>query len=1203
MTNFVITTVAGTINSKKSSILNTFKSSPFYELFNEDENTWKKDKVSSRLSDLTVQKSGYNEIIPTIYGTVRLAGNIIWATDITEVENTYTTTYSTGKTSTASQTTTEYYYYANVAIGICNGEVSEIGNVWADTDLIDLSDYTYRFYYGTETQEPDSLIQSNEGTDATPAYRGLCYIVFENLPLAEFGNRIPNFTFEITRNFAQEDEAENLVSAVNLIPGCGEFVYDTTVISKLNGLVWLDTWQYTGTQSRINQNNNSGVADSIVATEQLKSTLPNCNWVAPVVVWFGDNLDIASCTIEPRVEFKLDPEYPTILTSPDEWQVGGYTRYTANLISSDNGTLRYGGTVSDNSLVRYLQYLKEEGYNIMFYPMMFMDIENKPWRGYLTGSASDVSTFFTKSGGYNAFILHYANLVKDYCDVFIIGSEMIGLTSVYTETDGVRSYPAVDCFIDLASQVRAIVGTDVKIAYAGDWSEYHHTDDGWYNMDKLWADSNIDFVGIDAYFPLTDKKESLITKQDIKDGWTSGEGYDWIYTDDDRTTKETIESKYAWKNIQWWWENYHINPDETTTEWVPQSKKIWFTEYGFASVDGTTNQPNKFYDPNCVDGGFPRFSEGNIDYFAQRRAIQATEEVWADSTMVERKFLWAWDARPYPFFPNLLSVWADGNIWYYGHWINGKLGNLMFSNMIKTLFEDAGLDYDLIGDIDIYDSINGIALNSRVSVNEVLTILQKAFFFDYYEQDGKLYLTSKNTTSSLTIYDDDLVEIEDGVYFKTSIIGENELPYKLDLSYVDKDFDYETGHTYAERASVDSNKIETESLPLVITAFKAKQIAEKLLYSMWLEKIIYEFKLPPKYIYLNPSDVITLNINDTDIILRLANIKINEDNTITIKAVKCDNSLYNFEKEEESYEDIETILPTSETNIQVFELPAIENILTDIDKPEVFFTTNANEKGWTGCAIYSAKTGSSNFNVINESKTNSIVGTCLNTLGDARPYYFDYSNSLYVGFSDMVNTDVLETADMFDLLDGENLALVGDEIIQFKTVELQDDGSFKLSQLLRGQYGTEAYISTHTNSEKFIYLNKGLINQQYTINNVGTSYDYKVITFKDSIDNATEETLELTGKNLDTLPVCHVKVLDLGTGDFTITWCARIRGNYNWKDGEESLDSKSYTINITDSSSSEVVRTTTVNDTMEWTYTSSMISEDGVGEWEVGVQA
>ena len=62
--------------------------------------------------------------------------------------------------------------------------------------------YNFRIYLGTEDQEPDPLIRSHiEGklgeADATPAFRGLVYIVFEDLPLDEFGNRIPPITAEI----------------------------------------------------------------------------------------------------------------------------------------------------------------------------------------------------------------------------------------------------------------------------------------------------------------------------------------------------------------------------------------------------------------------------------------------------------------------------------------------------------------------------------------------------------------------------------------------------------------------------------------------------------------------------------------------------------------------------------------------------------------------------------------------------------------------------------------------------------------------------------------------------------------------------------------------------------------------------------------------------------------------------------------------
>nr|WP_284525157.1 glycoside hydrolase TIM-barrel-like domain-containing protein [Orientia tsutsugamushi] len=71
-----------------------------------------------------------------------------------------------------------------------------------------------------------------------------------------------------------------------------------------------------------------------------------------------------------------------------------------------------------------------------------------------------------------------------------------------------------------------MLGKQVLVSYAADWSEYHHidTNDGYYyHLDPLWACDTIDFVGIDAYFPLTHTQDSNITIEEIKHGWESGE--------------------------------------------------------------------------------------------------------------------------------------------------------------------------------------------------------------------------------------------------------------------------------------------------------------------------------------------------------------------------------------------------------------------------------------------------------------------------------------------------------------------------------------------------------------------------------------------------------------------------------------------------------------------------------------------------------
>ncbi len=96
-------------------------------------------------------------------------------------------------------------------------------------------------------------------------------------------------------------------------------------------------------------------------------------------------------------------------------------------------------------------------------------------------------------------------------DAFLIGSEMRSLTQI--RGVGNSFPPAVAQLVQLAADVRTILGSEVKIGYAADWSEYfgYHPQDGsgdiFYHLDPLWADDNIDFIGIDNYMPLSDWRD------------------------------------------------------------------------------------------------------------------------------------------------------------------------------------------------------------------------------------------------------------------------------------------------------------------------------------------------------------------------------------------------------------------------------------------------------------------------------------------------------------------------------------------------------------------------------------------------------------------------------------------------------------------------------------------------------------------------
>ena len=191
-----------------------------------DQSLFSRDRVvqGPRLDQARVLTSGEGAAIPRIYGRNRLSGQVIWATRFEEVVS---SERSGGKGGGGNATTTTTFsYFASVAIGICEGPISGIRRIWADGEELDLTRLEYRIYLGDENQTTDPLIEAKQGSGNTPAYRDTAYIVFEDLPLDRFGNRVPQFSFEVIRSIGT---LENNIRAISVIPGATEYGYDTEV--------------------------------------------------------------------------------------------------------------------------------------------------------------------------------------------------------------------------------------------------------------------------------------------------------------------------------------------------------------------------------------------------------------------------------------------------------------------------------------------------------------------------------------------------------------------------------------------------------------------------------------------------------------------------------------------------------------------------------------------------------------------------------------------------------------------------------------------------------------------------------------------------------------------------------------------------------------------------------------------------------------
>ena len=649
----------------------------------------------ARLDNLRITASTEGAVIPRVFGRMRMGGNIIWATDFRE--ETKTSRQGGGKGGGPKVETTEYLYYASFAVALCEGEITGIGRIWADGKPLDTSGITWRWYPGSETQEPDPFIAATMGAEATPACRGAAYVVFEELPLNEYGNRLPQLSFEVFRPLADPDTAEGLTRAVTLIPASGEFTYAAEPVRKGG----------SGNSSAENLNAAPGSPDMIVALDRLQAMAPKVESVSLVVAWFGNDLRCGSCTIRPGVEVTEKA------SSPKTWSVNGVSRADAHLVSRDaKDRPVYGGTPADFAVVQAIREMKARGLRVTFYPFILMDVppgntlpdpysDNAtgigqpafPWRGRITcspaaGQAGSVdkaaaaedqaAAFFGSASpsdftitdeevrwtgdpsdhGLRRMVLHYAHLcaAAGGVDSFLIGSEMRGLTTIRSSGN---SYPAVAAFRALAADVRAILGPGTKISYAADWSEYfgHQPQDGsghvHFHLDPLWADESIDFIGIDNYLPLSDWRDGF-DHLDARDGWPAihdrsylqsniagGEGFDWFYASQaDRATQIRTQ----------------ITDGAHDKHWVFRPKDIlgWWSNWHYDRPGGVesltptpwlpASKPIRFTELGCpaIDRGTnqpnvfydPKSSESFVPYFSRGWRDDAIQRAYLEATYI-----------------------------------------------------------------------------------------------------------------------------------------------------------------------------------------------------------------------------------------------------------------------------------------------------------------------------------------------------------------------------------------------------------------------------------------------------------------------------------------------------------------------------------------------------------------------------------------
>jgi Gene Transfer Agent (GTA)-like protein/putative tail protein len=1201
-----------------------------------------------RLADLNVQGSTEGAAIPRVFGRVRLSGQLIWATNFKETATTSSSGGGKGSSGNSVETTT-YSYAVSFAVALCEGPITRIGSIWADGNLLDLSQIVYRVHEGEENQAPDGTIEAVEGAGNAPAYRGVSYIVFDDLPLAAFGNRLPQLTFEVFRTLG---DVEQNIRAVTLIPGATEFGYDTVAFRR----VYAD-----GVSHSENINNQIGMTDWTVSLDDLQATCPNCSSVALVSTWYGDDLRAGECTLRPKVD-TADK-----VSIPEGWQVAGLQRTEATTVSTVEGRPAFGGTPSDRSVKRAIENLRDRGLSVMFYPFVMMDIPAGnglrdpygateqaayPWRGRIsvepapgfvgspdkttavteavagffgTASASDFSisaSGITYSGpdewSYRRMVLHNAALCvwAGGVDGFLIGSELRGLTQL---RDGEDNFPTVAQLILLLEEVRVLLGGTTKISYAADWSEYfgHHPQDGssdvYFHLDPLWAHSDVDFVGIDNYMPLADwrdgyghadKSASVDSPYELdylKGNIAGGEGFDWYYaSESDRSDQirtpitDGAHNKpwvFRYKDLYNWWRRPHYNRPggveaSTSTAWQPESKPFWFTEIGCPAIDKGANQPNVFVDPKSSESVEPYFSNGLRDDYAQRRFLEAHLGYWRPGApgfsgtsnpissltgerMVDadRLFVWTWDARPFPSFPNLTSVWADGENWKRGHWITGRLGSVPLSLLVKEISSCVGdVPIDASG---LTGTVDGFLIDRIMSPRQALEPLMLAYFFDAAETEGQVRFRHQGGEPAIELCAADLAvaDNQESAGFLLVRGQETELPFSAKLTYVDPDIGYRQAAVEARRQTVQSDRVSSAALPIVMGQQNAQQIADIWLQDTWVKRERATLLLPPSKVALDPGDTVTLKLSDRKAVYQISGL--HDGGVIEAEAVRTEARVFGLLAAPEREASSVVVSTYGAPDVAFLDLP----LLSGEEVPHAPHIAATSTPWPDGIVVFKSATGTG-FKLDQVIDNPATMGRTLTGLAAGPASRWDRVNTVQV----RIGTGELQSVDELALLSGANVAALenelGDwEVFQFATATLIDVNTYELSVLLRGQKGTEeAVLPLLPAGARFVLLNSDLEQLNQSLEDRGRSFHWRFGPRNYALDHESYVTTERSFDGVGARPLSpvHVKARRLATGDIALTWIRRTRiGGDSWDGVDVPLgeEMEAYEIDIMDGSS------------------------------------
>lgn len=481
------------------------------------------------------------------------------------------------------------------------------------------------------------------------------------------------------------------------------------------------------------------------------------------------------------------------------------------------------------------------------------------------------------------------------------------------------------------------------------------------------------------------------------------------------------------------------------------------------------------------------------------------------------------------------------------------------SGVVSKLCARAGLiDTDM--DVSaLTDTLHGYAISTQASARAALDPLRQYAPFDVTESDGKLMFVPRGSAVAATIPWDDLAAHNGGDWpepLEITVADEAEVVGGVTVVFPDPGASYQpsaqaarrnrvvlSGQTWQSTPAVNEQRTE---LPICMTPARGARVAEQLLWEAYTARKTAKFAVGIKYAVLRPSDVVIIVSPDATYRLRIT--RITEQGLLRqIEAVFEDAALYTAAPASAPSAGVpaQSVTVSGPTRMLLLDIP----LLRDADEgPGFYAAVGRYLPGWPGGTVFASADGGQSWDELQTFANSAILGAAEDALPSwAGGNVFDEANRVTVRVSPGLQLASI-TADA--VLAGGNAALLGNEIVQFRTAELVGANLYRLSGLLRGRRGTEWAMAAHAEGERFALLAgiAGLVRVVSTAADIGAQRSYKAVTAGESLDSASAVDFTDTGVGLKPLAPVLINAGRDAAGNIVITWARRTRVDGEWRD-------------------------------------------------------